>query len=360
MKTARDMVNHAIAALEAKYSGLKLGGLREHAKGIESTVQDVVSFAVIKHFSGHKSFRHAGFNDFLFNGHLYRLNIGPAVAKPSLHVCLLNACDAKASLASSGTRGISGIGYFNEFELQLPTALKSHMDILVETIAKIYKASYTWLEEEFFRNIKELEKGFSDALYRYLRVVLSANGKQELATQVWFSIFSEKNGYYALDGKSIDRILSDLKLRRYSSDLSPLSHVIGLIGLDMPYEKSLSKYAIEKSAYHEFSLKKAAYVSDMGDIFKTEEQMTAGQGYAIFPLGTVGSRKLVAAFPSPLREPLLPVFEANARNFAQIYARESKALKLHVTKIQASYRRLDTAELGGLIGGILGGIFKNL
>lgn len=360
MKSAGDPVRLIIASLEAKYSAINLGGLREHAKSIESDIQAAVTSGIIKHFSENKSFKTAGATDFFFDGKLFRLSIGPAIAVPALHICILNATEPTKKLLSSGVREIHGVGYFSHFELQLPNVLKGHLEALCAIVTKVYKAAYTWIEEEFFKNVKALEQGFADALYRHLRVALSTSGKVDLASQVWFSIFSERNGFYALDGKSINQILETLKRRRYSSDLSPLSHMLGLIGLEMPYDKSLSKYAITGSRYQEFSLKKAAYVSDMGEIFKTEEQMTNGGAYAIFPLGCIGDRKLVAAFPSSLREHLLSVFEANKDRFAEIYARESKTLKRHLVKIQSSYRRLDTAELGGLIGGILGGIFKNL
>jgi len=360
MKSSTDPVSLVISSLEKKYASISLGGLREQAQHIEDDIQAVVAASGIDYFSARKSFKAVGANEFIFDGKLYRLSIGAAVTSPSLHVCILNAMEPAGRLSSSGVRDISGVGYFNSFELQLPEALKGHIEPLSASITKIYKAAYTWLEEEFFKNIKALENGFADALYQHLRVPLCADGKIELASQVWFSIFSERNGFYALDGKAVTRILETLKLRRFSSELSPLSHLVSLIGLEMPYGKSLSKYAIAKSGYHEFSLKKAAYISDMGDIFKTEEQMTLGGAYAIFPLGSIGERKLVAAFPSSLKESLLPVFDANKKKFSEIYSRETKTLKRHLAKIQSSYRRLDTAELGGLIGGILGGIFKNL
>jgi len=349
-----------IGALNDRFPLLSLGELQSEAARIEEAIQNTALASIMHLFSQNKSFRPSGQSEFIFNDKLYRINIGPLISTPSIHICILNSLDPTCARVSSGTRAIPGIGYFNELEVEVPTTLKNHLSKITEAIERVYLMSYAWLEEEFFRNIKELEEGFSEALYSHLRIALSASGKKELASKVWFSIFSQKNGYYAIDGSAIRQILNTLKSRKYSSEQSPLSHVVELLGLSMPYNKSLSQYAIAKSEYHEFSLKKAAYISDMQGIFKTEEQMVEGGAYAIFPLGSIGDRKLVAAFPSNLRDDLLPVFKENSKKFNAIYALETKSLKRHIIKIQSSFKKMDHAELGGLIGGIIAGIFKNI
>lgn len=349
-----------ITRLESRFPSPSLVELRIQSRAIEDEIQRLAAGSILRHFSGEKSFRAAGADEFLFNDKLYTVRAAAALGTPALQICVLNTLDPLAPKVSSGRHDIPGIGFFNAFEIEVPASLKSRLPALVDAVSVIYAASYTWLEEEFFRNIKQLEQGFSDALYRHLKIALAASARTELASRVWFSVFSQENGYYALDGAAISHILSTLKARRYVSSQSPLGHVVELLGLNMPFEKSLSSYAIRKASYHEFSLKKAAYISDMQGIFKTEEQMVEGGAYAIYPLGAIGERRLVAAFPSGLRDDLLPVFRANATRFEQIYARETGNLKRHIAKVQASYRKMEAAELGGLIGGILGGIFKNI
>jgi hypothetical protein len=349
-----------IGALKGRFPLLSLGELKSEATRIEETIQNTALASIINLFSQNKSFRPSGQSEFIFNDKLYKVNIGPSVSTPTIHICILNSLEPNCARTSSGAKTIPGIGYFNALDVEVPVTLKNHLPKLTEEIERIYSMSYAWLEEEFFRNIKELEEGFSEALYSHLRIALSASGKKELASKVWFSIFSEKNGYYAIDGSAIRQILNTLKGRKYISDQSPLGHIVELLGLSMPYNKSLSQFAITNSKYHEFSLKKAAYISDMKGVFKTEEQMVEGGAYAIFPLGAIGDRRLVAAFPSNLRDDLLPIFEENAKKFGEIYASETKNLKRHITKIQSSFKKMDYTELGGLIGGIIGGIFKNI
>ncbi|MFH1815944.1 MAG: hypothetical protein ABIF28_17515 [Pseudomonadota bacterium] len=350
----------AVGRLESFFPSPSLVELRISSRAIEDEIQTLAAESVALHFSKAKSFRSVGPDEFLFNDTLFSIRIAPALGATTLQVCVLNTLEPLVPKVSSGRQDIPGIGYFNAFEIEIPVALKSHLNALVEGVSVVYAASYTWLEEELFRNIKQLEHGFSDALYRHLKIALAASGHTALASKVWFSVFSDENGYYALNGAAIEQILSTLKARRYVSRQSPLGHVVELLGLNMPFEKSLSRFAIQKADYHEFSLKKAAYIADMQGIFKTEEQMVEGGAYAIYPLGAIGERRLVAAFPSGLRDALLPVFRANASHFEQIYAKETSNLKRHIAKVQASYRKMDASELGGLIGGILGGIFKNI
>lgn len=360
MKSEVLIAQAAVEALQANFPDLSLAELRVQVKHIEAAIQASVVHAIVEYFSPQKSFRRTGADEFIFRDHLFEVRIASSIDIPTINICILKSDDPSGLRISSGINSISGVGYFNNFEIDSHSLLKSHLPGLVEVVSRIYKATYTWLEEELFKNIKTLETGFADALYRQLRITLGSHGKQALASKVWFSIFSEKNGYYAIDGKAIDQILIDLKRRRYSSKESPLSHAIELIDLHMPYGKSLSRIAIDSGKYMEFSLRKAAYVSDMTGIFKTEEQMVDGGGYGIFPLCSIGDRKLVAAFPSGLRDVLLPIFEDHKKKFEETYVRESSSLKRHISKVQASYRKMDATELGGLIGGIIGGIFKNI
>ncbi|WP_232417889.1 hypothetical protein [Methyloversatilis thermotolerans] len=349
-----------VSRLEARFPSPSLVELRIHSTAIEDEIRRLAADSIPRHFACRKSFRAVAADEFLFNDTLYSVQIATSLRTPTLQICLLNTLDPQRDRVSSGLQVIHGIGFFNAFEIEIPAVLGSHLPALIDGVAVVYAASYTWLEEAFFRNIRELEQGFADALYRHLKIALSASGKTALASKVWFSVFSSENGYYALDGAAITQILDTLKARRYVSAQSPLGHVVELLGLNMPFEKSLSRHAIQKADYQEFSLRKAAYVSDMLGIFKTEEQMVEGGAYAIFPLGAIGERRLVAAFPSGLRDDLLPVFRMHAARFEDIYAKETSTLKRHIAKVQASYRKMDASELGGLIGGILGGIFKNI
>ncbi|TAK78462.1 MAG: hypothetical protein EPO12_12765 [Aquabacterium sp.] len=359
-KSQTDPANALHFVLSAKYSGLTLGELRLQARQIEDDIRDVAQAEVINHFSQFASFRQlAAPREFFFRNKLYSVHVAGAVRNPMrLEVCILDVREPTGPTHAWGPKAFDGAGYFRDFDLQVPHALQGYAETVAEIVFQVYVAAYAWLEAELFKLVKAVEQGFADALYQYLRTVLNAEERGGLADRVWFSIFSEKSGYYALDGKAIEAILDVLKQRRYVSDLSPLSHVVSLIGLQMPSAKSLSMDAITSRRYTEYSLQKAAYVSDMSDIFKTEEQMTLGGAYAIFPLGAVGDQQLVAAFPSSLRDDLRPVFEKNREVFQLVYQQEVRSLKRHIARIQASFRRADRAEYAGMAGRFLSEVLK--
>ncbi|MDO9005098.1 MAG: hypothetical protein Q7V20_16765 [Aquabacterium sp.] len=358
MKIFSDPVNAVYRALSSKYAGITLGGLMKNAQAIEDEIKDIVYAGILNYFSEFSSFRMAGNHEFFFNGQLYLISFQNLSTEPRLEICILDVRKSAINLCSTGVKEFNGAGFYSGFELQTASALKHHVEPIADAVQKIYKAAYAWLETEMFRLIKEVEKGFVGALYQYLQTILQPEGKADLAKDIWFSVFSDKVGFYALDGKSLDKILSILKERKYRSEKSPATHLLGLIGLEMPSKKSLSMNAITRNEYCEYSLLKAAYVSDMSDIFKTEEQMTKGGAYAICPLGSVGDQQLVAAFPSTLKSVLKPIFEKNEPNFREVYKKEAKALLKHVKHIQASYRRVDSAEYAGIVGNLAGSFFK--
>jgi len=345
--------------LDDSYKWIALGELADKSKHIEDDIESFAITYILQYFSKLESFSNATETEFILNKQLYHIRHGPRLDKPSLEIFIINSSQPQITSIHRMVQ-IKRIGYFNSIELHVVAELAYTVDELQEIVSTIYKSAYAWLEESFFEKLSALERGFANALYRHLRTVLELEGKAELAKQVWFSVFSSKDGYYAIDGKAAEAILQTLKQRRFSSDYSPLFHIVKLLGLEMPFKKSLSKYVIADGQYKEFPLSNAEYIIDMAHIYKTEAQMTQGAAYAIFHITNIGDRNLVVSFPASLKSDLLPIFEESKNRLGEIYKNESRAMTNHVDRIRANFRRIDKTELGGFFGGIIGGIYKQI
>lgn len=353
------LVGKAYKLLDSKYKNISLGGLCAFNQNIETDIECMVSTEIIEYFSDYKSFLQGVNNEFCFNGHHYLIRVIKKGGAPILDVWILNTTIVDQHFIDNSI-SIASVGFYDGAEIHVPERLKKHQENISEIVRIIYMASYSWVRNTLECGIANLEKGFTSELYTYLEMIFEKECKTELLDKIWFSIFSEKNGYYALDSRAIDRTLEILTKRKYVSEYSPAYHLASLLGLDMPYHQSFSQYAITEKGYHQFSLQSAAYISDMSHILQTEQQMTEGADYAIFHLTKVADRQLVASFPSNYSTDILPVLKKNADELSSIYQTNSHSLNMHVRTIRASYKRLDTAEIGGFMGGIIGGIWRIL
>lgn len=343
--------------LESEYGDSSLGELAEKSQGIEAAIRNSTKFSLAKYFQDLESSQKAGPDEFIFNGGLYSVKVGPKVNDTTLDIWVVDAANWKKGKTVSNRTAIHGIGQHDSFELHLSKSLSDHLHFVTELISRRYATAYRWLETKLLRKVGELEQGFTESLYDYMTAILGAQGKEDLASNVWFSIFSKTDGYYALSKKAIVKILSCLTQREYSSDQSPFFHAATLVGLKMPYEKSFSQHAIKNKSYKEFELIRAAYLSDMSHIYKTEEQMTQGGAYAIFPISKIGDRELVASFPSTLKESIVPILEAQKARLEEIYKKETDSMRKHIQRLKNNFGRMNLESLtdvGMAVGAILG------
>jgi len=346
------IVANVHSTLEANYSGISLGVLAEQSKNIERDIENLTVQLIYEYFSiTDDCSKNHYFKQFAVNSNLYEIKSGARIKDPILEIWILDAIDKNIEFTSGG-KSIFGVGYYQSFEIHIPKKLTSHIGELESLVHAVYLSSYRWMEECLFNNLAKLEKGFTQKLYGFLRTYLDNKGKVYLAEKIWFSIFSEKDGYYSLDSKAVTEVLKTLKKRNFNSEFSPIYHVAKLIGLEMPYQKSFSKISIETNGYKDFQLNKAAYISDMSHIYKTEEQMVENGGYAIFPITTIGNRKLVASFPATLKNEICPILEVINDDLSSLYKKETKLMAKHITKIKSSYNRMSYSELGSFCGGL--------
>lgn len=345
--------------LQNTYKDISLEGLAKQSKLIESSILSMVVSSMIDYFKNMKTFKQLKTAEFMLDNTLYVIRYGPRISEPILEICILDAIHPKQD-SNTSVEKIVGIGFYESFELILPNKLRAHIEPLTHLIKEVFNAGYGWLKKSFNNNLAQMEKSFVKELYSYSRAALTNSGRDEsLAEEIWFSVWNGKNGYYVLDSQVINAILQLLERRAFTSDLSPVEHVIEIIRLEEPFNKSISRYAIKDNTYRELELIKADYVADLSNIYKTEVQMVKGSMFAVFPFGKVGSYHLCAGFPSRLKEVLVPFFEANKIQIIDIYRKESKTLAYYLDRVKPTYPRITSPEFWGSAGAFAGGIIKS-
>ena len=358
MNSKLDIAGEVHSVLNTQFGDMKLGGLAIHCKDIELEVVGILRKAILDYFSSsYKRYHFINGNEFRIDRKVYALKVGGHIKDPTLEFYLLDVTNDKETFVSEEII-IEGVGYYTKCECFVTEKLKKRFENITNIIRSVYHLSYLWLEETMMRGIKDLESDFTNSLYKYLKMVFAEKGKLEFTECIWFSVFSTEDGYYALDSNAISRIIRLLRLRKYSSDYSPAYHISSLVGLQMPTEKSFSKHVISNKGYKQFSLPKADYISDMSDIYKTEEQMTQKNQYAIFHLAKVGNRELVVSFPADKKKYILPILKTHKSKLADIYKTEVNSMQKHINNLKASYRRATASEVSSVIGSFVGGLAR--
>lgn len=343
--------------LESRYGDLSLGDLAANAANIEETIATQALHLAFTDLAKRASKSNAVERELELGGHLYRVNCVPDVCAPILRFAVIDVMNFELTFAVA-SRTIEGIGLFASIELQVPKRLQHHLGALADLVAATYRTAYQWLGACVSRNMSELETRFAEDLYDLLRVTLDVAGKRDLAQRVWFSIFSEDDGYYALDREAVTSMFDVLRQRRINSPSSPMLHGLALLSLTMPLQKSLSQHAIADRKYREFQLEETPYSKDMNLVLKTEQQLTLNTKYAIFPIARIADRELVASFPATLTSELLPVLTANRDALAAQYSARSTAMRRHIKRVKASFRRADGQSLAGMAGSLLGAFYR--
>ena len=77
-----------ITRLESRFPSPSLVELRIQSRAIEDEIQRLAAGSILRHFSGEKSFRAAGADEFLFNDKLYTVRAAAALGTPALQICV--------------------------------------------------------------------------------------------------------------------------------------------------------------------------------------------------------------------------------------------------------------------------------
>jgi ribosomal protein S17E len=355
-QTIKDVFFH----LEKSYSQLEIGSLSEQVMSIETTIQGLMHKALLDYFAfSFRTFVNLPDNFFRVKNQMYQIRYGQRVDKPVLEVWILPKEYSASNFLEAEVQLDSG-GYFTQVFVAANSTLKSHFSRICELIQLIFETSYQWLTELLLKKLSELQMGGSIALYNYIRVVFKAESKAFFANKIWLGVFTEDKGYYLLDKDTSKHVLELLNRREYRSTKSPIYHLLHLTGLIMPYEKSVSRHAIQENKPIDFPLRKVAYISDDLDLLKTEEQMVQGGMYSLYPISVSKKLRLVAGYPTRYKSEILPILEKHQNEISSIYEAQLRNIEKYINLLSKNFARINWSQIGDFVGGLIGGFTKSL
>lgn len=346
--------------LDHTYGQLDIGSLATKAMLIEGEIQGLMHKALLDYFeSSFRTFVNLPDSFFTIRNLMFQIRYGQRIDRPILEVRILpKEYSSNASLEDEIQ--LDGCGYFTTVVIAADSNLKSHFNRICQLIKLIYETSYQWLIENLLKKLNELEINGSVPLYNYIRVVFKTESKAFLANKIWLGVFTEDKGYYLLDKDTSKHVLELLEKREYRSTKSPAYHLLHLIGLIMPYDKSASRHAIQENKPIDFELSKVAYISDDFDLMKTEEQMVQGGMYSVYVISGTKNMRLVAGFPTRYKSEILPVLEKHQNEIAVLYETQLQNLERYIQLLRKNFAHINWSQIGDFIGGLMGGFTKSL
>lgn len=346
--------------LENSYSQLDIGSLAIKAMPIETVIQGLMHKALLDYFAfSFRTFVNLPDNFFIIRNLMYQIRYGQRIDSPVLEVRILPKEYSSNNFLEAEVQ-LDGGGYFTKVFVAVNSNLKPHFNRICQLIQLIYETSYQWLIEILLKKLSELETSGSIPLYNYIRVIFKAESKSFMANKIWLGVFTEDNGYYLLDKDTSKHILELLNKREYRSTKSPVYHLLHLIGLIMPYEKSASRHAIQENKPIDFPLSKVAYISDDFDLMKTEEQMVQGGMYSVYVISGTKKIRLVAGFPTSYKSEILPLLKKHQNEIAAIYEAQLRNLEKYIGLLRKNFAHINWSQIGDFIGGLMGGFTKSL
>ena len=209
------LATHIYHNLNDNFRTYGIGEFCENANRIEFHIEGLLQKTITDYLAScYKTFAEKGEGRFSIKGKVFETKITRKGNIPALDVWLLDVLDVEQRFREKEIN-VSGCGYITRIELSVNHLLKTRFSYLCDLAELVYKTAYQWLEETLWLKIAEMENESSCALYSYLKTVMSLEGKEGLADEIWFSVFSDKTGVYLLNRRTLERIASLLLERKY-------------------------------------------------------------------------------------------------------------------------------------------------
>ena len=350
--------------LEEDYGDLKFTEFALKVTEIEESIQHIGLESIMNYLQfSFKSFFRLPDHRFRLKFGIYNLRAGPRVDVPAIIYMIQNERSDPNEKILKKEIYISGWGYYTKIFISIPIEFSKHFSNICSILEIVYESSYEWLKGTLLNNLSELDITCSTALYKFIRVLFTGERKSELAKNVWFGVYEDDGGYYLLDKDSATNIFAKLKDRKFRSDKSPAFHILNLIGVKTPYEKSITKQAIEiekaeKGRSLDVILPKVAYASDQPYYLKVEEQMVDGEIMTLYPLSGDKKYKFAMCFPTRLKKDILPSIKRNQRIIGEIFYSNVDSVKKYMDLLKKNFRNIDWGIMGEFTGGLITGATK--
>jgi len=357
-----ELKQQIIDGFDIEFSSIPIGQLSEFTELIELRIKEKVKEVAINYLS--ENIREIKLindgNKFILNGITYQIIIGERDILEPEKICIaileLNPKFIGTNRVKLNFK-IDGIGKYTKGELIVSTISNIFIDQLSSLIIAVYKTSYNWLFEFFRKKLLELETELSIELYSYLRNILSSIENRSANEYILFLVKNEDKAFTIVDRISGEKSILKIKENHFKGLFSPAQLYSHFLTTIIPFGVSNMKLAISLGNCVDVDIRKSKYFGDYPYFLVAMEKFWKSQFVSFFPIFRDGEKFLVAAFPSQMKEEILPILISHTPKLADIFNR-------HKNRARSVYRQLVNKtrdfRLARISGEFVGGVLKAL
>ena len=241
--------------------------------------------------------------------------------------------------------------------VHLPPQLMVYQDEVASVASDMISASSTWFERRLMSSLKIAETDVISSLYTYFRSLLPT-GLQ--ATPIWFSAASRRHGHYVLDPGVAAGMLPDLVASADTLSSAPAACVAAFLNAAVPVEQTFAVEVVKSGACLDIDFKLARYKENLTALQLSEIAVFGGTAASAFPIYSDGSTYLIAAFPTQLKDQLLPILENAKGELARRFVQARSPIDRAFRRLVMRGARLSPSDLGEFTGALLASAASSL
>ncbi|HEX8481114.1 MAG TPA: hypothetical protein VF650_04350 [Allosphingosinicella sp.] len=241
--------------------------------------------------------------------------------------------------------------------VHLPSQLLEHQEEIASITSDMIGVASTWFECRLRSSLKVAEADVIASLYTYFRSQLPA-GLQSMP--IWFSAASRKRGYYVLDPNLAEAALHDLVGAAPSLSSGPAACLADFLSAAVPIDEAFGLEVARAGMCLDIDFRDAKYKKNLTALQLSEMAVFGGNAASAFPIYSRGDTYLIAAFPTQLRDILLPILELSKDELAQRFITARSRIDRVFKKLVNHGSRLSPADLGEFTGTLLGSLVSTL
>jgi hypothetical protein len=241
--------------------------------------------------------------------------------------------------------------------VHLPSKLIAYQDEVVSVASDMILAGSTWFEGRLMSSLRIAETDVISSLYTYFRSLLPTPLQ---ATPIWFSAASRRHGHYVLDPGVVAGMLPDLVASADTLSSAPASCVAAFLNAAVPVEQTFAVEVVKAGVCLDIDFKLARYKDNLTALQLSEIAIFGGTAASAFPIYTDGSTYLIAAFPTELKDELLPILESAKTELARRFVQARSPIDRAFRRLVMRGARLSPSDLGEFTGALLASVASSL
>ena len=244
---------------------------------------------------------------------------------------------------------ITKYGIYKKARIYVDDRSHINIELLTQLISTCFMTAYSWLEEKIKLHIVKEHINITQRAYGCIRTVIP---ESQHNSRIWLATVFKDRGFHLLNHSILDKSFELIRSNENLDGEDPLRLMLEIITKTLPYEKMLTKLAIQKRDYLEVSLKTASYKNSESTYHKAALAIH-GEHVGIYPIIKEGSILLVALFPAELSNFVLLPLKSAKNQISKSYLDSASKISKLVSISKSASIDWPAGKFGEFIGGFI-------